>query len=66
VTNFFFSLSFAAYQKNILKKLVILFGYCPKYISSIKKFFQKDVYWSLPQKTKQGKLDQINLELAQI
>jgi len=34
VSNFFFSLIFAAYQK--IKKLVISFGYCPKYIISVK------------------------------
>jgi len=33
-SNFFFSSIFAAYQK--IKKLVISFGYCPKYISCIK------------------------------
>jgi uncharacterized protein (UPF0305 family) len=32
----------------------------------ISVFVQKDVYWFLPQKTKQGKLGQINSELAQI
>jgi hypothetical protein len=32
---FLLLLDFAAYQKT--KKIVILFGYCPKYISSIKK-----------------------------
>jgi len=61
VSNFFFSLIL----QHIKKKLVISFGYCPKYISSIKKqkekrkekkIFQRDVYWILLQKTKQGKI----------
>jgi hypothetical protein len=61
VSNFFFSLIL----QHIKKKLVISFGYYPKYISSIKKqkekrkekkIFQRDVYWFLLQKTKQGKI----------
>jgi len=51
-----------------IKKIVISFCYCSKYISSIKnkkeekrekqkkKIVQKDVYWILPQKTKQEKI----------
>jgi hypothetical protein len=46
---FLLLLDFAAY-----KKIVISFGYSPKYISNKKKgkkIVQKDVYWFLPQKT---------------
>jgi hypothetical protein len=56
--------------------IYISFCFCPKYISCIKKIKEKkkrtkkvveeDIYWFLPYKTKQGKLDQINLELAQM
>jgi hypothetical protein len=63
---FLLFLDFAAYQKN-KKTLVISFYFCSKYISSIKKkikrkekskkkIVQKDVYWILPQKTKQWKI----------
>jgi hypothetical protein len=62
MSNFFFSLNL-----RHIKKFVILFCYCPKYIGSIKKIrekrkgkkkqiVQKDVYWFMPQKTKQGKI----------
>jgi hypothetical protein len=60
---FLLLLDFAAYKK--IKKLVISLCYCSKYISSIKnkkkkrskkKIVQKDVYWILPQKTKQEKI----------
>ena len=66
---------FAAYQKNN-KKLVISFYYCSKYISSIKnkkkkrkekskkKIVQNDVYWILPQKTKQGKIGSNQLRIS--
>jgi hypothetical protein len=58
-----------------IKKIVISFCYCSKYISTIKKkpkekskkkTVQKEVYWILPQKIKQEKLDQLNSELDQI
>jgi hypothetical protein len=75
VSNFFFS-DFAAYQKN-KNKFVISFCYCSKYISSIKNFkknkrkekskkkiFQKDVYWILPQKTKQEKIGSNQLGIS--
>jgi hypothetical protein len=67
VSNFFHLLDFAAYKKN-KKNLFISLCYCSKYISSIKnkkkrekrerqkKIVQKDVYWILPQKTKQEKI----------
>jgi len=60
VSNFFFFL--------ILQHIyiVISFGFCPKYISCIKKLkekkkrtkkiVQKDIYWFVPQKTKQEKI----------
>jgi len=69
IVQFLLLLDFAAYKK--IKKIVISFCYCPKYISSIKKWrkqkkiVQKDIYWFLPQKTKQGKFDELNSELAQ-
>jgi len=59
----FLLLDFAAYQKN--KKKVSYFILLLFKISSIKKkekterqkkIIQKDVYWILPQKTKQGKI----------
>jgi hypothetical protein len=61
---FFLLLDFAAY-----KKIVISFGFCPKYISCIKKekikkkVVQKDIYWFLPQKTKQGKIGSNQLRI---
>jgi len=62
---FLLLLDFAAYIKK-KTNLVISFGSCRKYISSIKKrkkkkrkkekrkikVVQKDIYWFLPQKTK--------------
>jgi hypothetical protein len=69
IVQFLLLLDFAAYKK--IKKIVISFCYCPKYNSSIrkwrkqKKIVQKDIYWFLPQKTKQGKFDELNSELAQ-
>jgi hypothetical protein len=69
VSNFFFSSIFAAYQK-IKKKLVISFGYCPKYISCIKnknKNRSKKIFIGFcRRKLNKGKLDQINSELSQI
>jgi hypothetical protein len=71
VSNFFFSLNL-----QHIKKIVISFCYCPKYISSIKK--QKKRVKRKEKKTNKmyigfnrkrinkGKLDQINSELAQI
>jgi len=62
---------FAAY-----KKIFISFCYCSKYISSIKnknkiekrkakkKSFKKDVYWILPQKTKQEKIGSNQLGIS--
>jgi hypothetical protein len=65
-------LEFATYiQKNIIS-----FCYCSKYISSIKnkkpkrkekiknKIVQKDVYWILPQKTKQEKIGSNQLGIS--
>jgi hypothetical protein len=61
VSKFLLLPEFAAYKK----KFIISFCHCPKYISSIKKNREKgkgkkknksDVYWFLPQKTKQGKI----------
>jgi len=70
---FLLLLDFAAYQKN-KKVLAISFCYCSKYISSIKKekrekqkkkkFVQKDVYWILPQKTKQEKIGSNQLGIS--
>jgi hypothetical protein len=55
---FLLLLIFAAYQK---KKIVISFGFWPKYISGIKKkrkkkVVQKGIYLFLPQKTKKMKI----------
>jgi hypothetical protein len=58
-----------------IKKIVISFCYCSKYISSIKnkkkekrekqkKIVQKDVYWILPQKTKQEKIGSNQLGIS--
>jgi len=69
---FLLLLDFAAYQKN-KKILAISFCYCSKYISSIKKekrekqkkkIVQKDVYWILPQKTKQEKIGSNQLGIS--
>jgi predicted membrane protein len=71
---FLLLLEFAAYKKQI----VISFCYCSKYISSIKnkkkrekrkakkkkKIVQKDVYWILPQKTKQEKIGSNQLGIS--
>ena len=69
VSNFFFSLNFW----HIKKKFVISFSYCPKYIISIKKkrkekkrLFKKTLMCFCRIKLNKGKLDQLNLELAQI
>jgi hypothetical protein len=76
VSNFFFSLIFAAYQK--IKKLVISFGYCPKYIISVKnqkkrvkrkakkKSFKKLFIGFCRRKLNKGNFDQPNFALAQI
>jgi hypothetical protein len=64
--------------KKNKKKFVISFCYCSKYISSIKnlkkkrrekrkakkKIVQKDVYWILPQKTKQEKIGSNQLGIS--
>jgi hypothetical protein len=59
-----------------IKKIAISFYYFSKYISSIKnkkkrekrkakkKIVQKDVYWILPQKTKQGKIGSNQLRIS--
>jgi hypothetical protein len=66
VSNVFFSL-ILQHIKNKIKN-IISFYYCPKYISSIKKrkkkVIQKDVYWFLPQKTKQGKIGSNQLRIS--
>jgi len=74
----FLLLDFAAYKK---KTLVISFGYCPKYINSIrkekikkqkekkrkeKKSFKETFIGFCRRKLNKEKLDQINLKLAQI
>ena len=64
---FLLLLDFAAYKK--LNNFVILFYYCPKYISSIKKkekkSFKKTFIGFCCRKLNKVKLDQINLELVQ-
>jgi hypothetical protein len=62
--------------RHIKNKIVISFCYCSKYISSIKnkkkkekreakkKIVQKDVYWILPQKTKQEKIGSNQLGIS--
>jgi len=68
VSNCLLLLDFAAYQNN-KKKLVISFGYSPKYISikrKEKKSFKKMFIGFCRRKLNKGKLDQINSELAQI
>jgi len=68
VSNFFFSLIL---QHN-KKKIVISFCYCPKYVSRIKKrktkrkekIVQRDVYWFLLDRTKQGKIGSNQLGIS--
>jgi hypothetical protein len=65
---FLLLLDFAAYQK----KIVISFCYCPKYVSRIKKrktkrkekIVQRDVYWFLLDRTKQGKIGSNQLGIS--
>jgi len=76
VSNFFFSLILQHIKK--IKKIAISFYYFSKYISSIKnkkkrekrkakkKSFKKTFIGFCRKKLNKGKLDQINLELAQI
>jgi hypothetical protein len=60
VSNFFYYLIL-----QHIKKIVILFAFCPKYISCLKKkqVVQKDIYWFLPQKIKQGKIGSNQLRI---
>jgi len=69
VSNFFFSLIL----QHIKKKLVISFGYYPKYISSIKKqkekgkekkSFKEMFIGFCCRKLNKGKLDQIKLVIS--
>jgi hypothetical protein len=46
--------------------LLKIYQYHKKKREAKKKSVQKDVYWILPQKIKQEKLDQLNSELGQI
>jgi hypothetical protein len=46
--------------------LLKIYQYHKKKEKQKKKSVQKDVYWILPQKIKQEKLDQLNSELGQI
>jgi len=58
VSNFFFSSIFAAYQK--IKKISYFIWLLSKiyqlHQKQKQKSFKKDIYWFLPQKTKQGKI----------
>jgi len=63
VFNFFFSLNL-----RHIKKIIISFCYCSKYISSMKKrekqISQKNVYWFLLQKTKQRNIRSKQLAIS--
>jgi len=67
---FLLLLEFAAYKFFFCYFIMLLFKIYQYHkknkIKKRKKFVQKDVYWILPKKIKQEKLDQLNSELVQI